>query len=66
MRPHDLAHGVRQVKRDLLDGIAMLLVNPLQDGDYVLRFCTCNDGNQGLLPCMGVTVAYKRVQLAIG
>ncbi len=49
-RTHDLAHGVRQVKRDLLDSIAMLLVNPLQDSDYVLRFCTCNDGNQGLLP----------------
>ena len=35
-RPDNLAHGIRQVERDLLDGVAALLANPLQDGNDIL------------------------------
>ena len=60
-RPDNLAHGIRQVKRDLLDGVAISFVDTLQDGDNILRFCACNDGNQGLFPCTGITVGHERV-----
>ena len=51
-RPDNLAHGLRQVKCNLLDGVAKLLANPLQDGDNVLRFCARDNGNQGSIPCI--------------
>ena len=59
--PDNLAHGIRQVKRNLLDGVAISFVDTLQDGDNILRFCTRNDGNQGLFPCTGITVGHERV-----
>ena len=65
-RPDNPTHGVRQVKRDLLDGVATLLSNPSQDGDNVLHFCARNDGDQGPLPCVRVTVGHERVQLTVG
>lgn len=59
--PGNLAHGVRQVKRNLLDGVAALFVNPLQDSDNILRFCARNDGHQGLLTRVCLTVGNESV-----
>src|SRR5574344_1522715 len=41
--PHNLTHGLRQVKRDFLHGIALMLINTLKHSYHVLRLCACND-----------------------
>ena len=35
-RPHNLTHGIRQVERDFLHGIALLLTNTLKYSYHVL------------------------------
>lgn len=60
-RTYNLTHGVGQVKRNFLHRIALLLVNPPENGNHIFRPCTCHDGYQGLFTYTCVTVSYERV-----